>query len=203
MRVLLHMCCGPCGIVPIRSLCDDGHEVAVALTNPNIHPFLEFLRRREAARDVCSRLGVEVVREDPYGLVGFLRAIDGRMEERCGVCYRMRMERAAESAAELGFDAFTSTMLVSTQQEHEAVRRAGEEAAERHGVRFLYRDWRPRVMEGVEESKEMGVYRQQYCGCVFSEWERYRDMRPERALKAARRAAGLDEAPVEPAGESP
>ncbi|MBD3368105.1 MAG: hypothetical protein GF405_08045 [Candidatus Eisenbacteria bacterium] len=195
MRVLLHMCCGPCGIVPARDLLNEGHEVLVALANPNIHPYLEFVRRNEAAREVCARLGVEIVHEDPYGLVEFLQAVDGGTDDRCAVCYRMRMERAAELASGLGCDAFTSTMLVSTQQEHERIRRAGEEAAARHEVAFLYRDWRPRVMEGVEESKALGVYRQQYCGCIFSEWERYRDMRPGRIAKTARRAAGLGERP--------
>lgn len=191
MRVLLHMCCGPCGIVPIRALRDEGHDVEVALVNPNIHPFLEFVRRAEAAREVCRALDVKIVHEDPYGLVDFLRAVDGRMDDRCGICYRMRMDRTAELAGALGYDAFTTTMLVSTQQEHDEARRAGEEAGDRHGIPFLTRDWRPRVMEGVEASKAMGVYRQQYCGCVFSEWERYRDMRPERIVGAAWRAAGL------------
>ena len=68
-------------------------------------------------------------------------------------------------------------MIVSTQQDHDAIRRAGEEAAAVHGVEFVARDFRPKVMEGVHSSKEMGLYRQQYCGCIYSEWERYRDSR--------------------------
>jgi predicted adenine nucleotide alpha hydrolase (AANH) superfamily ATPase len=190
MRVLLHMCCGPCGIVPIRDLRNEGHDVDVALTNPNVHPYLEFVRRNEAAREVCRRLGVRVVREDPYGLVEFLRVVHGSEDDRCGLCYAMRMDRAAAVAHESDCDAFTSTMLQSTQQDHDAVRRSGEEAGERHGVPFLYRDWRPRVMEGVRESKDMGLFRQQYCGCIFSEWERYRNMRPERIVEEADRFSG-------------
>ncbi len=87
----------------------------------------------------------------------------------------MRLGRVAELAKEGGYDAFTTTMLVSTYQDHGEIRRAGEEAAAEHGVRFIYRDCRPKVMEGVRASKEMGVYRQQYCGCVFSEQERYEE----------------------------
>ncbi|MBD3349608.1 MAG: hypothetical protein GF400_10500 [Candidatus Eisenbacteria bacterium] len=175
MRVLLHICCGPCGIVPIRELLSEGHEVAAALANPNIHPFVEFRKRNEAAHEVLDALGVPVAYEDGYGLVEFLRAVVGHEETRCAICYRMRLERAAELAAEGGYDAFTTSMLVSTHQDHELIKRLGEEAAARHGVRFLYRDYRPGVMDGVRESKEMGVYRQQYCGCVYSEWERYGD----------------------------
>ncbi len=173
MKVLLHVCCGPCAIVPARELAAEGHDVSAAFLNPNVHPFQEFERRREGARRVAEALGVEIIREDPYGLTEFLREVVGHEHERCPICYRMRLDRVAGLARERGFDAFTTSMLVSTQQDHDAIRTAGEEAAQQHGVEFLYRDYRPKVMEGVRASKEMGVYRQQYCGCVYSEWERY------------------------------
>ena len=143
--------------------------------NPNIHPYLEFQKRLEAARQACEALNVPMVHEDGYGLTEFLRAVVGQEDERCAVCYAMRLDRVAALAAELGFDGFSTSMLVSTQQDHDAIRRAGEAAAEKHGVRFVARDFRPGVMDGVRESKEMGLYRQQYCGCIYSEWERYRD----------------------------
>jgi predicted adenine nucleotide alpha hydrolase (AANH) superfamily ATPase len=117
---------------------------------------------------------VRIVHEDPYGLVQFLREVAFHENERCPICYRMRLGRTAELARSLGHDAFTTTMLVSTQQDHDAVRAAGEAAALAHGVGFAYRDLRPRVMQGVRASKERGLYRQQYCGCVYSEWERHR-----------------------------
>jgi len=173
MRVLLHMCCGPCAIVPIRELQAEGHTLEAALSNPNVHPFLEFERRNEGSRQVADAFGVPVVCEDPYGLQEFLRAVVGHEDARCAICYRMRLDRVAALAAAMGLDAFTTSMLVSTHQDHDAIRVMGEEAAERHGVPFLYRDFRPMVMDGVRESKEMGIYRQQYCGCVYSEWERY------------------------------
>lgn len=173
MRILLHTCCGPCAIVPLEDLSSEGHELACALLNPNIHPYLEFERRNEAARDVAAHYGVPIVREDPYGLTEFLRAVVGREEERCPICYEMRLDRAASVARELGFDGFTTTMLVSTHQDHDLIKKLGEAAAVRHGVVFVYRDFRPRVMDGVRKSKEMGHYRQQYCGCIYSEHERY------------------------------
>ncbi|MFH1502653.1 MAG: epoxyqueuosine reductase QueH [Candidatus Eisenbacteria bacterium] len=173
MRVLLHICCGPCAIVPMRELLALGHDLAAALVNPNIHPYREFELRNEAARKVAERVGVPIVHEDPYGLVEFCRAVVGHESERCAICYRLRLERVAALAAELGYDAFTTTMLVSTHQDHDTIRAVAESAAAAGNVAFVYRDFRPRVMDGVRESKEMGVYRQQYCGCVYSEWERY------------------------------
>jgi predicted adenine nucleotide alpha hydrolase (AANH) superfamily ATPase len=177
MRVLVHICCGPCAIVPFRELASEGHDLSAAFVNPNIHPYLEFEKRRGAAREVADAHQIPIVHEDTYGLREFLRAVVEHEHERCPICYRMRLDRVARLASEGGFDAFTTSMLVSTQQDHEAIRRGGEEAGRRHQVEFLYRDYRPKVMEGVRASKEMGTYRQQYCGCVYSEWERYAERR--------------------------
>ena len=150
---MLHICCGPCAIVPMRELLDDGHVVAGAFVNPNIHPFQEFEKRLRAARAASTAFGVKMIHEDGYGLTGFLRAVVGHEDERCPICYEMRLGRVAELARELGYDAFTTSMLVSTQQDHDAIRKAGEAAAAEHGVEFLYRDYRPQVMEGVRASK--------------------------------------------------
>ena len=194
MRVLLHICCGPCAIVPIRELQAEGHQIDGAFVNPNIHPLLEYRRRLEAAEDVASALGVELVQVDDYGLLGFLDEIGPTRHARCLACYRMRLTRVARLARDLGYEAFTTTMLVSTQQDHEGLRRVAEEVAFAAGVEFLYRDFRPRVMDGVRESKEMGVYRQQYCGCVYSERERYAGAGGERAARPddARTGRGRD-----------
>jgi predicted adenine nucleotide alpha hydrolase (AANH) superfamily ATPase len=173
MRVLLHICCGPCAIVPIRELRAEGHEVDGAFVNPNIHPLLEYRRRLEATREVARILDVDLVQVDEYGLLEFLDEIGPRRLARCLACFRMRLGRVAALAREKGYDAFTTSMLVSTHLDHDGIRRVAEEVAFAAGVEFLYRDWRPRVMDGVKESRSMGVYRQQYCGCVYSERERY------------------------------
>lgn len=159
--------------MPIRELLAEGHSVDGAFVNPNIHPYLEFQKRNEAALDVVGRAGVEMVHEDPYGLIEFLRAVVGKEDERCPICYRMRLSRIAEIARAGGYDAFTTSMLVSTHQNHDDIRRIAEEVARDHGVAFLYRDFRPMVMDGVRESKGAGIYRQSYCGCIYSEMERY------------------------------
>jgi len=175
MRVLLHICCGPCAIVPIRELLAEGHEVDCAFVNPNIHPFLEYRKRLEAAREVAQVLGVELVRVDDYGLLEFLDEIGPRRPARCLVCCRMRLGRIAALAKEMGCDAFSTSMLVSTHMDHDGIRRVADEVGHTVGIEFLYRDFRPRVMDGVRESRELGVYRQQYCGCIYSERERYDD----------------------------
>jgi predicted adenine nucleotide alpha hydrolase (AANH) superfamily ATPase len=164
----------------MRKLIAEGHEVGGAFVNPNIHPYVEFEKRREAARQAAAMHDIEMRFEDGYGLVEFIRAVVGRETERCPVCYELRLSRVAELAKEGGYDAFTTSMLVSTHQDHEAIRLAAEAAAAAHGVEFLYRDFRPFVMEGVAASKDAGLYRQQYCGCIYSEWERYRKSEPRR-----------------------
>ena len=163
--------------MPLRELLAEGHEIAGALVNPNIHPYTEFEKRNEAARAVAASLGVTIAHEDPYGLREFLKAIASHEDRRCPFCYRMRLRRVAALARSGGYDAFTTSMLVSTHQDHDEIRRAGEDAAREHGVQFLYRDFRPKVMDGVRASKEMGIYRQRYCGCILSEYERFEEKR--------------------------
>jgi predicted adenine nucleotide alpha hydrolase (AANH) superfamily ATPase len=192
MRVLLHICCGPCAIVPIRELRAEGHEVDGAFVNPNIHPLTEYRKRLEAAREVARALDVDLVQVDDYGLLEFLDEIGPRRPARCLTCYRMRLRRVAALAAQMGYDAFSTSMLVSTHLDHDGIRRVGDEIAHAAGVRFLYRDFRPRVMDGVRESKAMGTYRQQYCGCVYSERERYDEGASARRPRA-RRSGGATE----------
>lgn len=175
MKVLLHVCCGPCTIVPCEALAKEGHEVTGYFYNPNVHPFIEFRRRRKAQKVLQERLPIPVIYEEDYGLREFLKEVDWRTGERCADCYRLRLGRTAREAAVRDFDAFTTTLLGSTHQDHELVRRVAEASATEHGIEFLYRDWRPRAEEGHQRAGEMGLYLQNYCGCVFSEWERFRD----------------------------
>ena len=110
------------------------------------------------------------------------------IDHRCGKCYGLRLEQTARYAALHGFDSFSSTLFVSPYQNHELLRQTAEEMARRYGVAFLYRDFRPGFRQGQQEARELGLYMQKYCGCVFSEEERYakqiaRDMQtPEKHL---------------------
>ena len=176
MRVLLHVCCGPCAIMPVRELLRAGHEVACWFYNPNIHPLAEYLRRREGALRVAEEHGIPLLfpeNHPEYDVTTWCNKALNHPEGRCFYCRVSRFEAVAEAAKRLGFDAFTSSLLYSRRQNHEGMRAAGEAAAALWGVPFLYRDFRPFWQEGITVSKELGIYRQQYCGCVFSEEERY------------------------------
>jgi len=117
--------------------------------------------------------GMPLVVKDEYRLEEFLANVAAEPDKRCGYCYASRLDGAAASAKENGFDAFSSSLFYSRYQNHELMRLKAEAAAERHGVPFLYRDFRPGWQEGIRRSKELDLYRQQYCGCIYSEKERY------------------------------
>lgn len=173
MKLLLHSCCAPCTTFCLKTLRADGHEVSGYFLNPNIHPYTEFRRRLDTFREYCSSQGHSAVIDETYGLRSFLSEIGQDVDGRCAQCYRMRLYPTAQLARKLGADAFTTTLLISPYQNHELLTRVAEEAAEAAGVPFAYYDFRPGYRESVRLSREMGLYRQPYCGCIFSEEERY------------------------------
>jgi predicted adenine nucleotide alpha hydrolase (AANH) superfamily ATPase len=158
----------------VTALRQEGGAVTLYWDNPNIHPYTEYRARRDALRAYAEMCDAPLVEAGEYGLRPFLAQVVDDVDHRCGVCYRLRMESAARYAAEAGFDAFTTSLLISPYQDHEGIRRAGEVAAEEHGVHFLYRDFRPLFRAGQQAARDMGLYMQKYCGCIFSEEERYR-----------------------------
>jgi predicted adenine nucleotide alpha hydrolase (AANH) superfamily ATPase len=111
--------------------------------------------------------------QDSYALRPFVREVAEDIAHRCGKCYEMRLFETARQAKELGFDSFTSSLFISPYQNHELMRETAERAAAEYGVDFLYRDFRPLFRDGQEKARELGFYIQKYCGCVFSEEERY------------------------------
>lgn len=172
MNTLLHVCCAPCSLACIEQLREEGIEPTAFWYNPNIHPFTEYRARRDTARAYMPRAGVVLVEEGVYGLRPFLDALPA-WNDRCAACYALRLNGAAAYAAAHGFPSFTSTLLISPYQDHELLRAAARQAAQAHGVDFLYRDFRPRFREGQQKAREAGLYMQKYCGCIFSEEERY------------------------------
>lgn len=173
MKVLLHICCGPCALYPLAVLRGEGFAVTGWFFNHNIHPYQEYQRRRDAARQMAEQEGLELMVRDEYRLEEFLANVADEPENRCAYCYASRLDAAAVAVREGGFDAFSSSLFYSRYQNHELMRQQAEAAALRHGVAFLYRDFRPGWQEGIRRSKELGLYRQQYCGCIYSEQERY------------------------------
>ncbi len=141
--------------------------------NPNIHPFREFRRRLLALEDLGRVMNFQAEFVRVYGLKEYLRKVVYREEERCSLCYEMRLSRTAEYAASRGAEAFSSTLLYSKYQNHELIREVGDDLAARYKVPFYYEDFRAGWQEGIDMSLEMDLYRQPYCGCIYSEQERY------------------------------
>ena len=173
--ILLHTCCGPCSTYTVERLRQQGFEVTGFWYNPNIHPFSEHERRLESMESYAGSVGLPLLREEGYEMVQFLRLVAGReaRPERCGLCYRMRLQRTAEVAAARGFDAFTTTLLISPHQNQDLLREIGADLAREHGVDFHFENFRRGWSERGRLTREHDLYRQQYCGCVYSEWERY------------------------------
>ena len=175
MKVLLHTCCAACTIAASRALADEGHEVTGFFYNANIHPLVEFRRRLKAMKMLQERLPLPVIYVEDYGLAEWLRCVDWRGDRRCEECYRQRLSRAAAEARARGFPAISTTLLASTHQNQDLLRRVGAECAKAEAVEFVYRDWRPLAEEAHKEASRLRLYLQQYCGCVFSEYERFKD----------------------------
>lgn len=175
MRVLVHTCCGPCAVEPVARLRAEGHAVTGFWFNPNVHPSTEYDHRLAALRQFAAAVELPLIVRDDYDLEGFIARAGLRpAPDRCAECYRMRLVVTAAVARDEGFDAFTTSLLVSPYQRHELLQQTGEEVAAATGVPFLARDWRPYFRIGRQRAAELGLYRQQYCGCIFSEKERYR-----------------------------
>jgi predicted adenine nucleotide alpha hydrolase (AANH) superfamily ATPase len=173
MKVLLHICCAPCSIYPLVALRGQGADVTGFFFNHNIHPYQEYRRRLDTVKEYAGKSGLDIIYRDEYLLEEFLAAVADTPTKRCQYCYASRLEATAKAAAEEGFDAFTSTLLYSRYQRHDEIRALGERLATAYGVVFHYDDYRRGWQEGIRISKELGLYRQQYCGCIYSEKERY------------------------------
>ena len=173
MKTLLHICCAPCANQPIEVLRGDGLEVTGFWYNPNIHPFTEYRARRNCLRDYAAAIELPLLERNDYGLRPFVREVAENIAGRCVKCYEMRLYETARQAKELGFDSFTSSLFISPYQNHELMAEIATRAAEEFGVEFLYRDFRPYFKAGQEYARAHEFYMQKYCGCVFSEEERY------------------------------
>ena len=171
--ILLHICCAPCSIASLKVFKENGFELFGFFFNPNIHPYREFVRRKETLHRFLEEEKIPFFIEDDYLLEDFLRMVVNREKERCTYCYRLRLDAAARFAAEKGLNCFSTTLLISPYQKHEKIKEIGEEMAAKYGISFTYRDLRHFFRESMRMARERGMYMQGYCGCIFSEKERY------------------------------
>lgn len=170
MRLLLHTCCAPCSVYCIDSLRKEGIEPTIYWFNPNIHPYMEYKARRDCLKEYTKRINLDAIFEERYGLRDFCKNVVDDLDNRCkNYCYLVRLEQTAKYAKENGFDSFSTTLLVSPYQNHEALVEVANNMATKYGVEFVYRDFRIGFREGQAKARELGLYMQKYCGCVFSE----------------------------------
>jgi len=173
MRLLLHICCAPCTIYPHKRLKSDGHKIYGLFYNPNIHPYLEYKRRLDTLKIYARIEQLEFSVSGDYPMELFLKKVVFKETDRCQYCYRDRLLNAAETAKKEKLDGFTTTLLYSKFQKHDLIKNIGESVANEQGIMFYYQDFREGWQEGIRISKEMGMYRQPYCGCIYSEKERF------------------------------
>jgi hypothetical protein len=172
-RVLVHSCCAHCAAHTVEHWRQQGYEVSALWYNPNIHPYTEHQLRLEAMQTLAQEMNLPLIINEGYDITSYFRQVEGHESERCRYCFKLRLAKTAETAKAMGFDAFTTTLLISPQQKHELLQEMGNELAGEKGLDFLYADLRKRYSDSRRLTKPMNLYRQQYCGCVYSEWECY------------------------------
>ena len=172
-KILVHACCASCSS-HVLSFLSERFEVAAFYYNPNIQPEEEYLLRLDDIRKVCSALEIRLY-EGEYAPEDWEKRIEPfrhlpEKSERCWQCYAMRLEATASKAAELGIGLFTSTLSVSPHKLHTVIVREGEKAAAENGIEFLGEDFKKKdgFRISVEKSRELGLTRQDYCGCLLS-----------------------------------
>ena len=173
MKILLHICCAPCAIYPIKILRMKDFDIMGFFYKHNIHPYMECIRRLETLQAYAATIDLGVIYQEGYDLESFLQNVVFRESERCSYCYYERLRSTALMAKRGKFDYYSTTLLYSKFQKHDKLKSIGEEIGKSVGVRFYYQDFRTGWKEGVEASKRLGLYRQQYCGCIYSEKERF------------------------------
>lgn len=173
-KIIMHVCCASCACYPFEVLKKEGYKVVGYWNNPNIHGYREHKKRlMTMGYYLTTNKQMELI-EDKYEPEKWFESITNYTgSQRCNECYKMRLEKTAKTAKNHNIEIFTSTLLYSKYQDHDTIKKIGDKIAESFGIKFLYRDFRHGWKEGINISKKIGLYRQQYCGCIFSERERF------------------------------
>ncbi len=180
-KILIHVCCAPC-LAYLHSYFHEKYEIVCYFYNPNISPFQEFQKRKDALKIFCEKNHINIIFEENYDFenwLDFLSEIKSFPElkqdkkNRCEKCYEIRLLKTIEKAKQLNIKIFTTSLLYSIYQDNEGIKKLGEKLAENSTLDFYYKDFRENWKEGCEIYKNTGLYRQNYCGCIFSEHERF------------------------------
>ncbi|MFH0839295.1 MAG: epoxyqueuosine reductase QueH [Candidatus Omnitrophota bacterium] len=176
MKLLLHTCCAPCLIYPLQVLAQEGIKTRGFFYNPNIHPYGEFSKRRDTVLEYAKIIRLELIAQKAaYPVEDFFRAVNlkEKSPERCTLCWALRLKETALTAKAHDFDFFSTTLLVSPYQDQEMLKKIGAGISQETGIQFFYRDFREGFRPSHQEAKAKGMYLQKYCGCIYSERERY------------------------------
>ncbi len=171
MKMLLHACCAPCLTYTYKVFSKD-FDVTVYWFNPNIHPFKEYERRLDAIKKYVDEKDIDIIYDDRYELSSFL---EGALREdpRCKFCYRWRLSETAKKASKKDFDVYSTTLMLSPYQDHDMIKKIGGEEGNKNDVKFIYKDLTDGFYESHDMADEYELYKQGYCGCIFSEKDRY------------------------------
>ncbi len=175
MKLLLHTCCAPCAIYPIKQARADGYNSLTSVFyNPNIHPSQEFLRRKKEIGKLKKIESFDEI-DTEYRAEEYFKNITDfdDKSKRCFSCWNLRLEKTSRVAKEKGFDAFTTTLLGSPYQNHDVLKEICLRFSRIFNIKFYYRDFRIGFRDAHKEARTSGMYCQNYCGCVFSLVERY------------------------------
>jgi len=167
MKLLLHICCGPCAIYPIEVLKSKNIDITGFFYNPNIHPIDEFNRRRDNVAKLSLEAGLNVIYEDDFQQEVW-KTFAKDDESRCNYCYSLRLTHTFEYAKQNSYDAVSTSLLVSPYQKHDLIIETCKKLSTQYGVDFFYHDFREGFRKGQQSAKDMGLYRQKYCGCILS-----------------------------------
>lgn len=177
-KMLLHCCCGPCAMYPLDLLTSEGRDLDCYWYNPNIHPQFEFDRRHVSLQKACNHFDVKLISEGEACMEDYWlsREYLNEFDSRCDMCYDIRMDHVAKFCADNGYESFCTTLLVSPYQQHDKIAKISDMKAAKYGVKFDYIDFRPGYRKGQDMAREIELYRQKFCGCIFSlEESKFRD----------------------------
>lgn len=174
MKLLMHVCCAPCSVYCIEELRNEGIEPTLYWYNPNIHPYMEYKARRDCLKEYANIINVKAIFEEEYGLDSFCKNVISNLNSRCvNYCYPVRLKKTFEYAKKHGYDTVTTTLLYSIYQQHDYIKQLMEQYSKEYKIDFLYRDFRIGFWKGHQKAHDLGLYMQKYCGCIFSEEDRY------------------------------
>ena len=193
MKLLLHACCGPCSLEPVRKLQEAGHDITIYYANSNIAPADEYRRRYDTLMSWANEGHLAVIegiyRPDDWEAAVHDAVCAHNREDRCRACYRLRFEQSAAFGAENGFEALGTTLSVSPYQYTDIIGEELTRAAQAAGLTPLFEDYRPFYDEATRRSREMGMYRQNWCGCRISAAEAAAEREERKAARAQAKAA--------------